>query len=295
MYAEMKLDQATVFQVEELTLKMPISMFSVDEELLSRHWEWLFPQYVDADRNWDMVVQNWILLIDDKVVVLDPCTGNGRNFPDFPGFDMLDTPYIERFEATGIRPEDVDYVFCTHLHMDHCGWNTQLRDGRFVPTFPNARYLMVRREYERWDPRRPGYKPGGPNEGTFEASVLPVFEAGLVQLVPDTFQMSNSLTIEPAHGHTIAHSMLHMATDSKEVFFTGDCFHHPLEFIDPDIDAGTCEDWEATRMTRRRIINSCLEKDALIVPAHFPCPFGGTLFEAKGEVRFEPFPHWDKK
>jgi glyoxylase-like metal-dependent hydrolase (beta-lactamase superfamily II) len=97
-----------------------------------------------------------------------------------------------------IRPEDVDYVFCTHLHHDHCGWSTQLRDGRFVPTFPKARYLYVRREYERWDTRRPDHKPVDYNVGVFERSVLPIVEAGLADLVIDTHRLSSSVSIEPS-------------------------------------------------------------------------------------------------
>ena len=228
------------------------------------------------------------MIIDGRVVVVDPCTGNGRHFPDFPPAHMLDTPYLERFAATGVRPEDVDYVFCTHLHMDHCGWNTLLRAGRYVPTFPNARYVMVKREFDRWDSRRPDHAAVPANAGTFENSVLPVIEAGLADLVPDTFRISPSLQVEPAPGHTIGHSLLHLAGGAREAYFVGDAFHHPIEMIHPDLDSGTSESFALACETRCRIIDTCIARNALVIPAHFPCAFGGALRLAQGGLVFEP-------
>ena len=176
---------SAIHRVEEATYKLPLSMFGTDD-LIDGHWNWLFPKFADAERNWDMVVQSWIAVVDGKVVVVDPCVGNGRSLPDFPMFHQLETPFIERFAATGFRPEDVTHVFCTHLHSDHCGWNTRLRGGRYVPTFPSARYVIARCEYDRWDTGRPDYDPdelhNRLNAGVFETSVRPVVEAGLAEL-----------------------------------------------------------------------------------------------------------------
>ena len=280
---------AGIWQVEEITQKKPLSAMTGDRDLIERLPKWLFPRFIDAESQVDIVSQSWILIVDGRVVVVDPCTGNGRDFPDFAPAHMLDTPYLERFAATGVRPEDVDFVFCTHLHMDHCGWNTMLRAGRYVPTFPNARYVMVQREFNRWDSRRPDHVPLAPNAGTFENSVLPVIEAGLADLVPDTFSITASLQIEPAPGHTIGHSMLHLAGESREAYFVGDAFHHPIEMIHPDLDSGTCESFALASQTRRRIIETCLTRNALVIPAHFPCAFGGALKLAEGELVFEPY------
>lgn len=282
-----KVGTAELKRVEELTCKMPLAMFGADD-LVARSRHWMLPAYADADDNWEMVFQSWLVVVDGKVILVDPCTGNGRSFPDFPLAHMLDTPFIERLRATGFRPEDIDYVFCTHLHMDHCGWNTQLRDGRFVPTFPNARYVMVRREFDRWDPSRPGHQISLPNVGVFENSVLPVLEAGLAEIVDDTHQMTQSLSIQPAYGHTAGHSSLHLRSEGEDAWFTGDAFHHPIELAHPEIDCNTCEDFDATLATRRRLIAACLATDALLVPAHFAAPYVGRLHEVDGEVRFKP-------
>jgi glyoxylase-like metal-dependent hydrolase (beta-lactamase superfamily II) len=288
----LRVGDSRIHRVEEAVYKMPLAMFGPDE-LIERHWEWLFPRFADAERNWDMVVQSWIAVVDGRVVVVDPCVGNGRSLPDFPLFHMLETPFIERFAATGFRPEDVTHVFCTHLHSDHCGWNTQLRDGRYAPTFPNARYVIVRREYERWDPERPGYDPSELHNrltaGVFENSVRPVVEAGLAELVGDSHRICESLTVAPAWGHTPGHSALHLSSAGEEAWFTGDVFHHPLELLHPEIDANTCEDYPATLATRRRLIADCLDTGALLIPAHFAAPHAGHLRRIDGAVRFEPY------
>ncbi|MFV8817342.1 MBL fold metallo-hydrolase [Haliea sp. E17] len=286
MLNTLQLGQVEILEVEETTIRMPFSMFGLSDQQLHSERDWLEPRYLDTQGEWENVIRSWVVTVDGKLVVVDPCTGNGRHFPDFPPAHMLDTPYLERFAATGFRPEEVDFVFCTHLHMDHCGWNTQLRAGRYVPTFPNARYIMARREYERWDPGHPDHVPVRANAGTFENSVRPVCDAGLVQLVPDSFRISDSLFVEPAHGHTAGHSLLRMVTGEREAYFVGDAFHHPLEIRFPEIDAGTCECFADTLVTRRRLIATCLEKNALLIPAHFPDPFGGTLSHAGGRTHY---------
>jgi glyoxylase-like metal-dependent hydrolase (beta-lactamase superfamily II) len=285
----LRVGDATLRRVEEIRFRFPLSSLGISEERISANEDWLFPLFADErERTWEMVVQSWVILVDGRIVVVDPCVGNHRHLPGFALFDGLDTPYLERFEATGIRLEDVDYVFCTHLHSDHCGWNTRLRDGRFVPTFPNARYVVTRREYDRWNPVRPGYKGVSENDGVFEASVLPVLEAGKLDLVADQHTLSSSLVVEPCHGHTAGHSLLHLISGGCEAYFTGDAFIHPLELLYPSEDRGNCEDFATMLATRQRLIARFLETDALIVPAHFAAPHAGHLRKIADRVVFAP-------
>jgi glyoxylase-like metal-dependent hydrolase (beta-lactamase superfamily II) len=228
----------------------------------------------------------WVLQVDGKLVVIDPCTGNGRPHP-LPMFDRLETPFIERFCATGVRPQDVDYVFCTHMHHDHCGWNTELRGGRWAPTFPNARYIFLRREYERWDPNGANYRAVDYNEGVYERSILPIVEAGLAELVMDQHQLSPSLGVELAPGHTLGHAVLRLASRQEEACFSGDCFHHPLQLVEPAIQFGDCDDVDQAIATRRRIAALSLERGALIIPAHLPAPHAGRLRRVGERVVFE--------
>ena len=281
---------ADLWEVEEIAHKRPLGDMTTDEGLIAALPAWMFPAYIDAEMHFDIVSRSWILVVDGRVIVVDPCTGNGRDFPDFPPAHMLDTPFIERFMATGIKPEDVDFVFCTHLHMDHCGWNTVLRGGRYVPTFPNARYVMARRELDRWDPRIAGHVSVPQNVGTFRNSVLPVLEAGLACIVGERHTICPGLEVEPSYGHTLGHSTLHLTSAGKDAYFVGDVFHHPIEMLHPGLDDNTCEDFGLLHATRRKLIDCCLAEDALIVPAHFSCPFGGYLRETGDGLLFEAYP-----
>jgi len=278
---------ATIHRVEEMAAPMPLAMFG--EDLVARNADWLFPQWANADGTWDMVVQSWIVVVDGRVVVIDPCVGNGRSLPHFPLFDNLETPFLDRLCATGIRPEDVDVVFCTHLHSDHCGWNTTLRDGRFVPTFPNARYLLAQRELDRWNPDLPGYRHVPENAGIFAASVEPVIAAGLVDVVAENHRICPSLETQPAYGHTLGHSVVHLDSAGEQAWFTGDVFHHPIELIHPEIDAGTCDDFAQTLITRRRLIDRFVATGALVIPAHFVAPHVGHLREIEGRRVFQAY------
>jgi glyoxylase-like metal-dependent hydrolase (beta-lactamase superfamily II) len=283
-----KVGAAEIRSALEMQLEgRPIAWLGADPALIEANRDWLAPWFLEDGDTWSLNFRTWILKVDGKVVVVDPCTGNGRPHP-LPMFDRLDEPFIERFRATGVAPEDVDYVFCTHMHHDHCGWNTQLRDGRWVPTFPNARYLFVRREYDRWDPNGADYRSVDYNEGVYERSILPIVEAGLADLVMERHRVSPSLEIEPAHGHTLGHAMLRLASEAEEACFSGDCFHHPLQLVDPDLQFGDCDDVGEARATRRRLVALGLERDALIIPAHLPTPHAGRVRRRDdGRILFE--------
>ena len=281
-----KVGDAEIRRVEEMAIKSPTWSLTKDQALIDANKHWLEPLFLQPGDYWDFIFQSWLMVVDSKVFVIDPCTGNGRPHM-YPFFNMLETPYIERFAATGVKPEEVDYVFCTHLHHDHCGWSTQLRAGRFVPTFPNARYVYVRREYERWDTRRPDHKPVDYNMGVFDQSVLPIMEAGLAQLVDDRHRISPSVAIEPAYGHTMGHSILHLSSNAKEAYFTGDVFHHPLQILYPELHMPGCDNLDMAIETRRRVVELCAERNALVIPAHFPTPHAGWARRQNGVVTFE--------
>jgi glyoxylase-like metal-dependent hydrolase (beta-lactamase superfamily II) len=285
-----KIGDAEVRSALEMSLKgRPIAWLGADPQLIEANRDWLAPHFLEAGDTWSLDFRTWILQVDDKVVVVDPCTGNGRPHP-LPPFDRLDTPFIERFCATGVRPEAVTHVFCTHMHHDHCGWNTQLRDGRYVPTFPNARYLFVRREYDRWNPNGANYRAVDYNEGVFERSIQPIVEAGLADLVMDRHRLSPQLEIESAPGHTLGHALLRLTSQAEEAWFTGDCFHHPLQLVDPQLQFGDCDDVEQAIATRRGLVARGLERDALLIPAHLPTPHAGRLRRREGGIVFDAIP-----
>jgi glyoxylase-like metal-dependent hydrolase (beta-lactamase superfamily II) len=284
-----KIGAARVHRVEELTFKFPMELLTRDADVLRRHEQWLLPNFMDPDRcTFDFSCHSWLVQVDGRTVLVDPCNGNGRVRPVLRQFDHLNTPYIERFEATGVRPDEVDFVFCTHMHCDHCGWNTQLRDGQWIPTFPKARYLFVRREYERWRPDRPEYVTVDYNVGVFEDSVRPIMEAGLADLVPGIHRVSSSVTIEPAYGHTFGHSMLHLISNGTEAYFCGDAFHHPLQLLYPELHLPGCDDLTQAIVTRRELRDLCAERNAVLLPAHFSAPHAGRVSRTSEGYQFQP-------
>ncbi len=265
----------------------PIASLGAKPELVAANRWWLEPHFLQDGDSWSLNFRTWILRIDGKVVVIDPCNGNGRPHM-MPMFDMLDIPFLERFEATGVRVEDVDYVVCTHMHHDHCGWNTMLRDGSWVPTFPNARYLFVQREYQRWHPDKAGdFRQVPYNDGVYERSIAPVVQAGLADLVLDNHRVTPSLCIEPGRGHTDGHCMLRLRSEGEEAMFSGDAFHHPLQLIDHSIAFGDHDDWDAVVETRRRLVRYSLEREMLIIPAHLPFPHAGRVRKSERGLSFE--------
>jgi glyoxylase-like metal-dependent hydrolase (beta-lactamase superfamily II) len=270
----------------------PLTLLGPDPALVERHRSWLYPRYIDAaDESFRLNFQTWVVDLDGFVVVIDPCNGNGRQ-RDMPMFNQLDTPFLERFAATGFAPERVDAVFCSHLHCDHCGWNTQARGGRWVPTFPNARYYFVAAEAQRWDTRRADYRKVDfevdYNANVFEDSVLPMIEAGLAELVPADHVIRPGLSIQPAHGHSEGHCALRVDRGGTRLWFTGDAFHHPLQVSDPRLTLGGDDDLAMAIATRERLRETMAREESYMLPAHFAAPHAGRVIIESGEHRFLP-------
>jgi glyoxylase-like metal-dependent hydrolase (beta-lactamase superfamily II) len=146
-----------------------------DEDRFARHLDWMVPAYYDpAAGRFIASIHTWVLQTRHHTILVDSCTGNHKRRPAFARFDMLDLPFLDRLASAGVAPADVDFVLCTHLHIDHVGWNTRLENGRWVPTFPNARYVVSRTEHDHWDPRISPIASLPENEGVYDDSVLPV-------------------------------------------------------------------------------------------------------------------------
>lgn len=240
-----------------------------------------------ADAGFQLVFQSWIIRRQGMVILIDPCAGNGRDRA-LPHFHQLDTPYLDRMRAVGVEPEDVDFVFCTHLHCDHCGWNTRRQDGRWVPTFSNARYLLVRQEVDRWGPHRQDHVSIDYNLGVFEDSVQPILEAGLADLIEDGHRIAPGIWIESARGHTYGHSVLRIEDEAGRFIFTGDSFHHPFQVSDCSLHMGGCDDLDEAIATRERLRALLADRGALMVPAHFEAPHIGHVVEKDGGFHFRP-------
>jgi glyoxylase-like metal-dependent hydrolase (beta-lactamase superfamily II) len=262
---------------------MPVAIFTDDEAFVERSLAPLRTNSFDpAAKTFEFCFQSWILRVDGLTVLVDPCNGNGRSGRPAPLFDGLDTPYLERLEAVGAPADAIDLVFCTHLHYDHCGWNTQLVDGRFVPTFPNARYVFVDAEYARWDPAGAGH-PNDFNGNVFDESVRPVVESGQAMMVSAPHQLSPSLRIESTPGHTAGHAALLLDADGARAWFVGDVVHHPVQVFRPELHLPGCDDLPQAIATRRTVFGRVRDEGSLMFPAHFADPHHGRVAHADGD------------
>ncbi len=280
-----RLGDASIQCVQEKLSGEPVGLFGIDADLMEAESARLRGFYRPGSGMLELSVHSWIVQVDGLVVLIDPCIGNHKNRPGRPFAHQLDLPYLDRFAATGLAPAEVDVVICTHLHCDHCGWNTRLIDGRWVPTFPNARYLFGRTERARWELAALGEN----DAAVIEDSVAPIVAAGLAEIVEDHHRVSPSLTIAPAAGHTLGHAMVRLASGGAEGLFAGDALHHPIEILHPETGVRGFEDAATGIATRRAILALCAERGALLMPGHFVQPHAVWIDGRAGAYDFREF------
>jgi glyoxylase-like metal-dependent hydrolase (beta-lactamase superfamily II) len=230
---------------QETTFLPALDMLpALTPDILAENRQWMRDaRALDAEDVLILCFQSYIVKTPHHTILIDSCIGNDKPRPTRPNWNMkTDDTYMRALASTGFLVDDIDFVMCTHLHPDHVGWNTRLEGGRWVPTFPNARYIMRQDEFDRWGKDRGRYRLFAYNEGVFERSVEPVVEAGLADLVSGTHQLTPSLAVEPAPGHTIGHQMLRLTSAGRHALFTGDSFHHPIQLVEPSIPFGDADD-----------------------------------------------------
>jgi glyoxylase-like metal-dependent hydrolase (beta-lactamase superfamily II) len=217
-----------------------------------------------------VAMQTWILRSGGKTILVDAAIGNDKDRPDVPSWSNLQTAFLDDLASAGITPESVDIVVNTHLHADHVGWNTRLVDGKWVPTFPNAEYLIPAIELAFWDPANDNQTIMGPGaHGVWADSIAPVVATGQVTSWSDRYRIDDALTLEAAPGHTPGASILRLKSGDQEALFVGDTLHSPAQVH--DIHTSSCfdEDTAQAHTTRDRILAEAAEKGLLMFPAHF--------------------------
>ena len=184
---------------------------------------WLKPHFMTEQGKLIMSVHALVVDTGARRIVVDTCIGNDKE-RNIPSWSHLQTSFLSDLAAAGYPRESIDTVLCTHLHVDHVGWNTMLVDGRWVPTFPNARYLIAQQEWRYWDEHGEDAQYGS----VLADSVRPVIEAGLVDFVSMEHRLCDEVWLEPTPGHTAGHVSVHIASRGTEALITGDCIHHPV-------------------------------------------------------------------
>lgn len=244
-------------------------------ERLAVEQGWMVPDFYDPVRKRLVsCVQSYAFRTRHHAVLVDTCVGNGKTGRRNPLWNGGDWPYLENLAAAGFRPEAIDFVILTHLHVDHVGWNARLLDGRWVPTFPNAKYLIVKREFaylQHLAATTPQYKQ------IYEDSIRPILDAGQVVFVENDHELDDSVRLAPSPGHTPGHVSVHIRSKGTEAVIAGDVLHHPLQRLHPDWNSRACEDGEQARKTRRRLYEESADRDVLVLAAHFsPCRIAST-------------------
>ncbi|MBT3643365.1 MAG: MBL fold metallo-hydrolase, partial [Gammaproteobacteria bacterium] len=186
--------------------------------------QWLVPHFATPEGKLIMSVHALVIETPDRLMLVDTCIGNDKD-RSIPNWHQLSLPFLEDLAKAGYEPEQFDTIMCTHLHVDHVGWNTRLINGVWVPTFKNARYLIGKTEYEHWQ----AADPSDLNDGIFEDSVLPVMNAGLMDLVAADHQVSEEVSFVSTPGHTPGHVSILIRSKAKQALITGDCIHHPCQ------------------------------------------------------------------
>jgi glyoxylase-like metal-dependent hydrolase (beta-lactamase superfamily II) len=215
----------------------------------------------------------WVVEIDGHTIVVDTGIGNHKSRPFSELFDQLDNPVLERFAAAGFRPEQVDYVLLTHLHVDHVGWNTHWQGGRWTPVFTNATYVFGQRERDFF-----AMQEGEPRRMVFEDSVLPVIEAGQARAVRDEGEeILEGIRFVPTFGHSLGHMAIEIRSRGETALFSGDVMHSALQVHRPEWNSVFCLDQDQAREARRWLLQRAAETDATLFAAHFPETSAGKV------------------
>jgi len=234
---------------------------------------WLDPDFYDAATGTlRSVLHSWLIRSQGRVILVDTGAGNDKERPYAPVYGHHRTAFLDNLAAAGTSPEDVDMVVNTHLHVDHVGWNTRLDGRSWVPTFPNAEYLMTTEDFEFWNPLLHPRGPGDGNQNVFEDSVAPVRDAGLVRLWSGELRLDGDIVLEATPGHTPGSSILRVESKGQGALFVGDILHSPVQIGAPDVNSCFCEDPTAARAQRRRLLAEASERNLLVFPGHFGGP-----------------------
>jgi glyoxylase-like metal-dependent hydrolase (beta-lactamase superfamily II) len=294
---------ATVTRIDEMPLPkvIPTQLYpDLEAGALEQYGRYITDGSYDP--NAGTLIENihtWLVRFSGYTILVDTGVGNGKTVPAAPLFDHLDLPYLDRLLVAGVQPAEVDFVLTTHLHLDHVGWNTRYQGGRWVPTFPNAKYIFSRSE-QRYNASLSGHKPAPdlppralgkplrqPQPHVYDESVVPVIESGLAQLIDvDGNECLDGISFLSTPGHSVDHASIRLRSDGQEALFVGDVMHHPLQVYRPDLVSIYCEFPAASRTSREWILSYAAENHALCFSTHFAESSAGYVSGRSGRFQW---------
>ncbi len=277
----------TVERVDELLMPTSVRwmLADADREEARRCSEWLQPYFQNEAGHLLQSTHTFVIRTPSALILVDTAVGNDKDRSGgVPQFHMLNVPYLERMAALGITPEDVDIVLCTHMHVDHCGWNTRLEGDRWVPTFPRARHLFARPEYEYWNavaPEQPA------TERLLADSVRPVADAGLVDIVAADHVVTPEVRLVPMFGHTPGSVCVEIESQGVRAVITGDVMHSPIQCAFPDLSGPFDRDKPAAVAGRHAFLDRYSDTGILVLGSHFAAPSIGRITRDGAAWRYD--------
>lgn len=241
---------------------------------------WLKPHFATDEGYILLSIHALVIESQGQRIIVDTCLGNDKRRA-VPGWGMRNGPFLHDLAGAGYPRERIDCILCTHLHVDHVGWNTMLVDGNWVPTFPNARYLFARKEWDYW--RERGQQDHGP---VVDDSIQPIFDAGLAELVEMDHWLTDEVWLEPTPGHTPGHVSVHIRSRGEEAVITGDMTHHPCQMARPEWAANADYDPIQSTATRHQFYSRYADQPVLIIGTHFAAPTAGRIVRDGDAYRF---------
>ncbi len=241
-------------------------------ELLEENRHWLQPQSLDSNDVFRLCYQSYVVRTPHHNILIDTCLGNHKERPRPEWHMRTGDLYMRALAAVGLRAQDIHYVMCTHLHGDHVGWNTQLVNGEWVPTFPNARYVFSKREVESFreiDAIEPN--------AAYQDSVLPIIRKGRAELVGNDYALGDHVRLLPTPGHTDGHVSFCFGRNEVELVLTGDLIHVPLQMRYPHLNFARDTNPEMAEQTRKGFLEQFCDTSTLCCTAHFPSPSAGRI------------------
>ena len=276
-----KIGNVTVTRVVEVELPTPGTFVlpdAVPENVGAVPW--LVPHFAQPDGVLLMSIHALVVESQGRKILVDTCLGNDKKRA-IPDWNMLSGPFLEDLAAAGHPRESIDTVVCTHLHVDHVGWNTMKVDGRWLPTFPHARYLFGRTEWAYW-----GSEPVDPEQPIMDDSVRPILDAGLADLVEADHKLTSEVWLEPTHGHTPGHVSVRISSAGEDAVITGDMMHHPSQIARPEWASNFDWNQEQGRETRRQALARWSSGGYLVIGTHFASPTAGRIVRDGNGYRF---------
>ncbi|MGA7810677.1 MBL fold metallo-hydrolase [Bradyrhizobium sp.] len=226
---------------------------------------WLIPHFATEEGRLKMSIHSLVVETPTRRIVVDTGLGNDKQGRNVPTWNNRSGPYLETLTAAGFAPDSIDTVLCTHLHVDHVGWNTRLLDGRWVPTFANARYIFGRTEYEHWR----DHSDAPDKKAVFDDSVKPIVDAGRAELVAGDARLAEEITMIPTPGHSPGHMSILIESDGEQGLLTGDVAHHPCQMAHLDWSSTADSDPVQSAATRRQLFSRFADTPTLVIGGHF--------------------------